>query len=103
MRIEQTKQSSPRWQIGEHVFVVPLKPSVECPVAFPFEGEQQPYGDNLRWVEVGLGVLQVLLLLIEFIIHVTKQMRDKIIGGHGVSSFCVESSMAIPFDEQTEL
>ncbi|MCZ6677387.1 MAG: hypothetical protein O7E52_09065 [Candidatus Poribacteria bacterium] len=103
MRIEQTKQPRSRWQVGEHVIVVAHKPSIERAVPFAFEGKQQAYGDNLRWVEARLAVLQILISFIELIIDIAEQMCDKILGGHGVSSFCVESSMVIPFDEQTEL
>ena len=70
----------------EHALVVVGKPTIEGPVAHPFDGMEQSYGDHLTGPQQGLRVLGYRLHLV---IYSAKKLRDKILCGHVVSLRCL--------------
>jgi len=66
---------------------VSLCTSVESTVAHPLEGKKHCQGNHFSWVKLGLIVLGHLL---HRIVYSTEQLRDKILGSHGVLlAWCV--------------
>jgi hypothetical protein len=79
MAVEQPKQTSTVGQLREPVPVVPPQPAIKGPIAHPFEGEQNGYGDYFAGIEMGM---RLLLCIRHLFIHTAKQVNDKIFGSH---------------------
>ena len=53
-------------------------------MAYPFEREKQRKRNHLRWIQFGLRILLIVIVLCQFIIYTTEQVCDKIYRGHGL-------------------
>src|ERR671914_1398912 len=79
---EQPEETSTMGQLGKQGLVVVGQPAIESPGAHAFDGVEQPDSDRLTGPQPGLGMLGYLGHLV---VHLTKQLSDKIYGGHGVA------------------
>src|ERR671916_122059 len=79
---EQPEETSTMGQLGKQGLVVVGQPAIESPGAHAFDGVEQPDSDRLTGPQPGLGMLGHLGHLV---VHLTKQLSDKIYGGHGVA------------------
>jgi hypothetical protein len=81
MGLQQTKEPGARGEVRKQRAIVARQPAIEGPVPHPFQGMQQPQGDDLTGPEVGFGVFgdraQLLIDLVE-------QRRDQIHCSHGL-------------------
>src|SRR5688572_2133534 len=78
---EQAKETSTVWQSRKHVLMVACEPAIESPVAHPFDGVEQAYGDYLTRPQIGLAMLGYLFHLV---VYSAKQFSDKILCSHMV-------------------
>src|SRR5262249_23073105 len=62
-------------------FTAHRQPAIEGPVPHPFQGMQQPQGDDLTGPEVGFGVFGDGAQLL---IDLREQRGDQLLGGHGL-------------------
>src|SRR5262249_39325180 len=81
MGLEEAEEPGALGEPGQQRPIVARQPAMEGPVPHPFQGMQQPQGDDLTGPEVGFGVCgdgaQLLIDLIE-------QCGDQLLGGHGL-------------------
>jgi hypothetical protein len=77
--VEQSKQASAIRQFRKQMPVVTLQPTIESPIAHPFEGKQARNGDHFTGIESSLGML---LCILHLVIYSAKQMDDKIFDSH---------------------
>ena len=78
---QQSEETSPVGQTREHIPMVLLQPSVEGSVADAFNGMEQADGGDLAGPKLGLGMLGQLP---HAVIHLAKQLSDKISGSHAI-------------------
>ena len=79
MRIEQTKQSRARWQMGEQRAIVACQPAIEGAVAHALQSKQQSQRHYLAGIQFGL---RMFLGIWHLIIYPAKQFYDKILCSH---------------------
>src|SRR5215510_3077375 len=81
MGLEETKEPGALGKPRQQRAISPRPPAIEGPVAYPFEGRQQPQGDHLTGPEVRLRMFgDGAHLLIDLV----EQGRAKIEGDHGL-------------------
>jgi hypothetical protein len=94
---EQAKQSGAFRQIGKERQVIPFQPTVELPIAYPFQSKQHSQCDNLTGVELRLRMFRQIT---HRIINSAEQFDDNIFGSHegapfadGLVTFSLEDLM----------
>jgi hypothetical protein len=79
MGLEETKEPGALGEPRKQRPIVARQPPIEGPVAYAFEGMEQPQGDDLAGPELGLGMFGDGAQLL---IDPVEQRRDKLHGNH---------------------
>src|SRR5437764_951690 len=78
---QQAQQTRAFGQIGKQVQPVPFEPAIKGAVVDAFEREQDPNGDNLTGIQVGVAAF---VDVSQFIVYHTKESNDNLFASHRV-------------------